>query len=561
MLAPGLLTALYGNPDYDWIYTTTPQASANDTVIGHPRGKQLGGSSAINYLAYTHASQRNIDDWGELGNEGWSWEELAPFYLKAEDFTKPPQAVVEDLDLSVIDPELHGQKGEIRNGFPDEGEYSPLDEAWPRAYDALGLGISSDPRDGEALGGYTILTNMDRETNTRSYAATTYLRAARNRTNLHVFTSAHVSKVNFDTEEHVPKATGVSFSINRTSHTIAAKHEVILSAGSFGSPQILELSGIGSEDVLCAAGIEPVVCNENVGENLQDHVYMPLGFEVNPGIFTLDDLANETIFNAAFDEYLANATGPLATVALGGALLSMAQVIPSNETYAAFAKDIKALTSNTTHPGLAAQHDITKRNLLSPHEAAAQHMNTASGMNPAFANDTTKLFAAPTAGNYFTVFAVLEHPFSRGAVHITSSNASAYPQINPNYLSHPADVLALSHIALHVQHVLARTPPLADLLVGNGTVLQPGYERLTAENVEGEIRRLVQSEYHPAGTCAMLPREKGGVVDEKFRVYGVRGLRIVDASVVPLLPRANLQTLVYAVAERAVGWVLEEYEA
>ncbi|KAI3486835.1 hypothetical protein L1887_49540 [Cichorium endivia] len=181
-----------------------------------------------------------------------------------------------------------------------------------------------------------------------------------------------------------PKATGVSFSINGTSHTITAKHEVILSAGSFGSPQILELSGIGSEDVLCAAGIEPVVCNENVGENLQDHVYMPLGFEVNPGIFTLDDLANETIFNAAFDEYLANATGPLATVALGGALLSMAQVIPLNETYASFAEDIKALTSNTTHPGLAAQHDITKRNLLSPHEAAAQHMNTASGMKPGF---------------------------------------------------------------------------------------------------------------------------------------------------------------------------------
>lgn len=559
VLAPGLLTALYGDPTYDWIYTTTPQSSANDRVIGHPRGKQLGGSSAINYLAYTHASQQNIDDWGSLGNDGWSWDEIEPYFLKSENLTVPSASTTEGLDLSYLDPSIHGQDGAILSGFPREKAlYSPLNEAWPRTYDTLGLGVTSDPKDGLALGGYTILTNMDHQASTRSYAATTYLKAASNRTNLRVFTNSLVNKIEFNSHNDTPVATGVRFSINGTNHAVSAKREVILSAGSFGSPQILELSGIGSEKVLSAAGVEPVVCNENVGENLQDHAYMPLGFEVNPGIFTLDDLADESLFNAAFDEYLANSTGPLASVALGGALLSIDQIVGNSTAFAAFNASIQALDFATNETGLQEQYRIIKQNLLNPKEAAAQHMNTASGMNPEFANDTTKLFAAPTTGNYFTILGVLEHPFSRGTVHINSSNATDYPIIDPNYLSHPADIKILSQIALHIQDTLARTPPLSDLLVGNGTVLQPAYSHLTPENVEDEIRRLMQSEYHPIGSCSMLPREHGGVVDSRLKVYGVQGLRVVDASVFPLLPRANMQTLVYAVAERAADWIKEE---
>ncbi|KAK6440691.1 hypothetical protein LTR95_003077 [Oleoguttula sp. CCFEE 5521] len=329
VLAPGLLTSLYGNPNYDWIYATVPQTHLNDRVIGHPRGKQLGGSSAINYLAWTHASRRNVDDWGRLGNEGWGWEALEPCFKKAENFSAPTEAVVQDLGLEFLKLDLHGTAGPVANGFPREGQYTVLDEAWPRSYDGLGIGVKEDPRDGVALGGYTILTNADEASNTRSYAANTYLRAATGRKNLNVFTDALVAKIDFDTHGREPVATGVRFSINGTAYCITAKHEVILSAGSFGSPQILELSGIGSKQVLATAGIPLIHENPKVGENLQDHPYMPLGFEVNPGIPTLDDLANTTNFNAAFDEYLANATGPLATVALGGALLSLAQILPN----------------------------------------------------------------------------------------------------------------------------------------------------------------------------------------------------------------------------------------
>ena len=176
-------------------------------------------------------------------------------------------------------------------------------------------------------------------------------------------------------------------------------------------------------------------------------------------------------------------------------------------------------------------------------------------MNPEFANDTTKLFAPSIPGNYFTILGVLEHPFSRGTVHIHSSNAADYPLIDPHYLEHPADIKILSQIVLHIQNSLAVTAPLSDLLVDNGTALQHEYTKLTPENVESEIKRLLQTEYHPVGTCSMLPKEKGGVVDSKLKVYGVEKLRIVDASVFPLLPRANMQSLVYAVAERAADWI------
>lgn len=555
-----MLTALYGNPDYDWIYTTTPQSSVNNRVIGHPRGKQLGGSSAINYLAFTHASQQNINDWGSLGNDGWSWDEIFPYYLKSENFTAPPASVAADLNVSYVQTDLHSLNGQIHNGFPHEGASTPFDEAWPRTYEALGLGISSDPKDGLALGGYNILTNVNPDTNSRSYAATTYLKSAADRPNLKVFTSAIVEKVLFDTTGPVPSATGVRFGANDTIFTVNANQEVILSAGSYGSPQILELSGIGSEEVLSAAGVVDVVfSNPHVGENLQDHLYMPLGFKVNPGISTLDDLINETIFNEAYDQYVADRTGLLAQVALGGALLSTSQIISDTTAYNSFKSEIDAMDFTTSTAGLAEQYEIIKRNLFDPKEAIAQHMNTASGMNPEFANDTTKLFAPSIPGNYFTILGVLEHPFSRGTVHIESSNAADYPIIDPHYLEHPADIKILSQIALHVQNSLAITAPLSDLLVDNGTALQSEYTKLTAENVESEVKRLLQTEYHPVGTCSMLPKEKGGVVDSKLKVYGVEGLRIVDASIFPLLPRANMQSLVYAVAERASEWIKADF--
>jgi choline dehydrogenase len=206
-------------------------------------------------------------------------------------------------------------------------------------------------------------------------------------------------------------------------------------------------------------------------------------------------------------------------------------------------------------PGLAAQYKLLSKYFQT--EAVTQELTVDGGMSPQYANDTTKLFTTSLAGNFFILLGVLEHPCSRGSTHIQSADQNVYPLIDPRYLSHPFDRAVLSKIALHLQ-VIAQTPPLSTLIVNNGTSYQSGYYVLNENNVGEWIKKNLQSEYHPAGTCVMLPRDKGGVVDAKFKVYRVDRLRVVDASIFPMLPRGNLQTLVYAIAERAAEWIQED---
>ena len=212
-------------------------------------------------------------------------------------------------------------------------------------------------------------------------------------------------------------------------------------------------------------------------------------------------------------------------------------------------------TGDHISPGLAEQYKLLSKYFQT--EAVTQELTVTGGMSPQYANDTITLFTTTIDGNFFTMLGVLEHPFSRGSVHIQSTDPATYPQIDPRYLSHPFDLKVLSKIALHLQEV-AKTAPLNNLLKGNGTVYQPGYFKLSDSNVDNWVRRYLQSEYHPAGTCSMMPRDMGGVVDAKFKVYGAENLRVIDASVLPLLPRGNLQTLVYALAERAADWIKED---
>lgn len=206
------------------------------------------------------------------------------------------------------------------------------------------------------------------------------------------------------------------------------------------------------------------------------------------------------------------------------------------------------------------QEALTLRKLHSPTEATAQELYLPGGIVPEPTGNVTTLFTPSQVtypGNYFSMLAVLEHPFSRGSVHITSSDPSAYPAINPNYLSHPLDLQVISQILLHLQQV-ARTPPLANHLKDGGHVFQPGFYELNESNVKAFVRNSFSSEYHPIGTCAMGPRHEGGVVDERLKVHGTRNLRVVDASVFPLQVRGNLASLVYAVAERAADFVKED---
>ncbi|KAF9875069.1 putative GMC oxidoreductase [Colletotrichum karsti] len=536
VLAPGLFPVMYGDPEYDWDYKTVPQSAANNTVVAHVRGKQLGGSSAMNFMVWTHPSRQDIDNWGELGNKDWSWDALTPYFRKSESFVAPSKQQTADLRLEYVDPGAHGKTGPIGTEFP--ALYSSLTQAWPRTLENLGLGVEGDPRDGLALGGYIHTLNIAGAT--RRYAANAYLGPIRQRPNLKVVTRAFVRKVLLRRNRHGVSATGVRWTKDNATHEAIAAREVILSAGSIASPQLLELSGIGNKVLLRKHGIESLVDNPNVGENLQDHVYVPLGFATQPGIETVEDFNNASYFQEQLDLYLQNKTGRLSSTSASASLLSLKQVVST--------LDLNAPALKTHGSGLPEQYRIILRDLKS--EAVCQQLAFEGGMSPQFQADTTKLFSAGSPGNFLTLLGVLEHPLSRGSIHIQSADPTVHPKIDPRYLTNPIDVQLLKAIALQLQ-VVARTKPLSDLLQKDGTAFQPGYYELTPENVEEWVRGGLQSEYHPCGTCAMMPKDKEGVVDEKFRVYGVRNLRVVDASVFPLIPRANIQSLVYAVAERA----------
>lgn len=311
VLTPGFAPSQWDNPNYDWVFKTVPQAHGNNRVVGHPRGKQLGGSSALNLIYWTHASQQDIDGWGELGNPGWSWKELLPYFLKSETYHAPTAAVAEQVDTAFIEPPLHGDHGSVQNFFPPF--YDTFYKAWEPTYKALGLGPTGDPKGGLAIGAYATLLTIEPHNVSRSYAATAYYKPNARRPNLAVLTGALATQIVFKPQTQPPVATGLTFSAEGRSYAATAKREVIICAGAFQSPQLLELSGVGGASLLQSKGVEVVYENPNVGENLQDHVLLPLAFEAASGEATFESLRDETVFEKALAEYTVNHTGPLAS--------------------------------------------------------------------------------------------------------------------------------------------------------------------------------------------------------------------------------------------------------
>ena len=553
VLTPGLALSQFNKPKYDWGFDTIPQPHANDRTIAHPRGKQLGGSSAINYLYWTHASQLDINDWGKLGNDGWSWNDLAPYFTKSETFNAPSVDISRQIDTSFTVPSDHGENGPIQDSFPPfvDNFY----RSWEPTYKSLGLGLNGDPRGGLALGAYSTLVSQDSVNAARSYSANAYWKPASSRPNLHVVTNAQATKIVFDPTEKPLHATSVNFVARNETFTAQVKQEVILSAGAFQSPHLLEVSGIGNAKILKKHGVEALVDNVNVGENLQDHVLALLSYEVAEGEGTAESFRNASVAAAAAALYQKNHTGPLASNTCS-AYLSLAQ-IEKTVVGSKPSQDVKTLHDSFQHHPSSKQDKLTLGKLISPTEASLQIVYLPGGSTPSLASNSSALFSTHQPGNYLTFFALLEHPFSRGSVHILSSDPLAYPAIDPNYLAHPLDTHVLGRALLHIQEV-AKTEPLATHLKGGGKVYQPGFHELNESNVEDFVRGGCSSGYHPMGTCAMLPEDEGGVVDSRFKVYGTSNLRIVDASVFPLAVRGNLQTLVYAVAERAADFVKED---
>jgi choline dehydrogenase len=265
------------------------------------------------------------------------------------------------------------------------------------------------------------------------------------------------------------------------------------------------------------------------------------------------------VLDWALQEYTQKGAGPLAGGATGTGFLSYSSVLPAEQKDSSKAQLTKLVDeySNSTTGGLRKQLEVQKEVLLNDHEADIQYNFGASGANYAAGESTAAFFDHNDPGGYAGIMTVLTHAFSRGSIHIQSPDASTAPTIDPRYMSNPVDIEVLSSGLLFTQNI-SEAAPLSNLLkdneAGDGKKAQPSFKvdgRLTKESAVRIVREAVSSSFHPVGTCAMLPREDGGVVDSSLRVYGTRNLRVVDASVFPLNVRGNIASLVYAVAERA----------
>ncbi|KAL7916856.1 alcohol oxidase [Trichoderma velutinum] len=556
---PALFAQLYEDPEYDWCFKSTPQQALNNRIIAQPRGKVLGGSSAINFLMATHATASEFQHWEDLGNPGWNWESMTQYYRKSESFTPPTTEQTALYGTGSFDRSLYGSDGPVQLTMPIGTGTS--DATWQPTLQALGIPSNNDPRVPGSLGGWPLLKYTD-STGKRTYAASAYYAPIAGRTNLTVLTSAYVTKMLLEPPEKsggLAKVAGVSFIIDKVEHVVRATKETILAGGSYMSPKLLELSGIGSSSLLQKLGIDVVVDNPAVGENLQDHPMVPLNIEAQDGVMGAESFRQPEVLQWAMNEWVSGRGGPLSSGINGTAFLSTQSIAHHIGQSPDFMQGIGVSRDDEHSPFL-------RKLLASDSEADLQFSFAPTGFDPYEGGERlSRLFTHTDPGNYLGTVAVLTHPFSRGAVHITSSDPQVAPSINPNYLDHPVDFELLVQGVLFMQKVF-EAKPLADYVRdrqdGSGKKIQDSFKiptRIDRGVAEKLVREGTIPSWHPVGTCAMLPREKGGVVNPQLKVYGVDKLRVVDASIMPVLLRGNIASAVYAVAEKAADIIKEEH--
>ncbi|KAF4550083.1 GMC oxidoreductase-like protein 5 [Elsinoe fawcettii] len=516
---------------YDWNWTTTPQEAANGRTVSVNRGKVLGGTSAINLLCWDRPSVADYDAWESFGNPSWNWNNMLTAMLKVENFT--------GINTSTYGTEGVGVGGPIdtvvNRAQPTQQTY------WIPTLTQLGFENNLNSLGGNPLGVELQPSNIDQTVYVRKYSANSYLPEAGS--NLEVRDLTLVNRVLFE-KGHKLRATGIELD---SGIQIKAVKEVILSAGTVQSPGILERSGIGRQSVLSDHGIEVLHELPGVGENLQDHVRIANSFQLRENYTSFDFLRVNASFAA--EQLALNEAG----------LPSLYDYTASAYLFAnwkqALGDDVAASLTNlaTATFGDSPSKDDQRK---------LQYLTTDLGdhvpqLEVIFSDGYTGVLGYPATNatlygkGFFTLIAGLQHPFSKGSIHINSTGPTANPLIDPNYLSNEYEMEALVQI-IRFNRRIASTYPLSQSWAAE---YEPGAAVQTDEQIKDYIRRTVASLYHPVGTCAMLPLADGGVVDPELRVYGTQNLRVVDASIMPSLPPGHIQTGVYAIAERAADYM------
>ncbi|KAL8701338.1 MAG: hypothetical protein Q9201_004957 [Fulgogasparrea decipioides] len=500
--------------DLDWQFVTTAQEELKDRKVRQPQGRLLGGSSGINNQAFICPSSNAIDTWAELGNDGWEWAIMEPYYRKFYTLNLPDAETCRHLGLDYITDTDKEARGPVQG---------------------LKHGLTGSP--------YSC-----------SYGATAYYAPVAQRTNLFVLTGAEVERIAFIDGNADKVANAVCFMYKGKSWTVGVRKEVIVAAGTFQSPKILELSGIGNPGILESLDIKVVVRNENVGENLQDHLMTGISFEVNEGIMTGDSLMRQDpeAIAAATELYQSHKAGPMTVGGIAShAFMPTGTPDPASKTGSELHE---LLQQHPVDSKYEHQHEAIRKMLEAQTEGTGALFMFLAQTNLHNDESAKDYLQNLQAGNFISLGTCQTYVFSRGSSHVVSNNSSDPPKIDPRYLSHPLD---LELLARHVQFFerLARSRPLSDYIKPNGKRNHPTAYVEDLDAAKEYVRTTALSTYHPAGTCAMLPRNKGGVVDHRLVVYGTKNVRVVDASIMPLIPRSNLQSTVYAVAERAADLI------
>jgi choline dehydrogenase len=474
------------DPEFDWCYRTEPDENVGGRRIDWPRGKVLGGSSSLNGLLYVRGQRQDYDRWAALGNRGWGYADVLPYFKKSEDQERGADA-------------YHGVGGPLK--VSDLRLHRPIADRFIAAAQEIGIPFNPDFNGARQEGvGYFQQTAHN---GLRWSTAKGFLKPVLARANLHVETRAQVCRILFAGA----RAIGIEYLQNGERKTARARAEVILAAGAIGSPQILQLSGIGPATTLRRAGVPVRVDLPGVGQNLQDHLQVRLVFRTRER--TLNDEVNHPLRKALIAmEYALWRTGPLTLAASQVAIFTRSNW-------------------NVDRPDIQF------------------HMQPLSADKP---GKGAHPFSA------FTSSVCQLRPFSRGHIEICSPDPRQYPLIHANYLSderdHPIVVAAIK-----VARRIAAAPSLAPQIVSE---FAPGPSYRTDAELLEAARRFSQSIYHPAGTCKM-GRDPLAVVDDRLRVHGVAGLRVVDASIMPELVSGNTNAPVIMIAEKASDMILEDH--
>ena len=476
------------NPRTDWCYKTTPDAGLNGRAIHYARGRVLGGCSSINAMIYMRGQREDYDHWASLGNRGWSWDEVLPYFIKIEDYEHGASA-------------LHGAGGELR---VEERRVSwEILDAWRAAAAECGIPSIAEFNRGDNNG--CAYFQMNQRRGVRWSATKAFLRPALSRKNLTVMTEATVTRVRTEKRDGVLRASGIEFTHPRQGACFAAaKCETILAAGSISSPQLLQLSGIGPATLLSQFGISPQLDLPGVGENLHDHLQIRLQYKVS-NTTTLNERANSLIGKAAMGlEYLLFKTGPM--------------TMPPSQL-GAFAK------SDPAQPTPNIEWHVQPLSL----DKFGDPLHSFPAITPSVAN---------------------LRPSSRGWVRIVSPDPAVYPEIKLNYLSTPED-RRVANDSVRFSRRIMKAKALEKFAPEE---FKPGAQVESEEDLIKACGDLGTTIFHPVGTCKM-GSDPMAVVDDRLRVRGVAGLRVVDASIMPRITSGNTNAPTYLIAERASEFI------